>query len=150
MSLANRFKNLFNFCPYIIFVADAADIVRGAKLFIWSNFASHENCWWPKFHITSKLAPHENCLSCGVIWLCGSTTNCSLYQTLLNVTNLQCMLSWRDLRCFGAKSILSRFTYFCVEQKWTLLDFFKLTPGWCLVDWTLLIFEEKKYFCGTP
>ena len=119
MSLANRFKNLFNFCPYIIFVADAADIVRGAKLFMWSNFASHENCWWSKFHITSKLAPHVNCLSCGVIWLCGSTTNCSLYQTLLNVTNLQCMLSWRDLRCFGAKSILSRFTYFCVEQKRT-------------------------------
>ena len=28
---------------YIIFVADAADIVRGAKNFMWSNFAPHGN-----------------------------------------------------------------------------------------------------------
>ena len=29
--------------PYIIFVADAADIVRGATFFMWSNFAPHES-----------------------------------------------------------------------------------------------------------
>ena len=29
------------------------------------------------------------------------------------------MLSCRDLRCFDAKSILTRFTHFCVEQKIT-------------------------------
>ena len=38
---------------------------------------------------------------------------------LLHMTNLQCMLSCRDLRCFDAKYILSRFTHFCVEQKIT-------------------------------
>ena len=27
----------------MIFVADAADIVRGANIFMWSNFAPHEN-----------------------------------------------------------------------------------------------------------
>ena len=31
------------FYPYIIFVADAADIVRGAEIFIWSNFVSPNN-----------------------------------------------------------------------------------------------------------
>ena len=76
---------------------------------MWNkNFTSQAN-----LHHMTKL------FSCGVILVCGSTTNCSLYHTLLHVTNLQCMLSWRDLHCFGAKSILSRFTYFCVEQKWT-------------------------------
>ena len=43
-------------------------------------------------------------------------TNCSLYQTLLHMTNLQCMLFCLDLRCFDAKFILSRITHICVEQ----------------------------------
>ena len=38
---------------------------------------------------------------------------------LLHMTNLQCMLSCRDLLCFDAKSILLWFTHFCVEQKLT-------------------------------
>ena len=36
-----------------------------------------------------------------------------------HMTNLQCLLFFRDLRCFDANSILSRFTHFCVEQKFT-------------------------------
>ena len=32
------------------------------------------------------------------------------------MTNLQCILSFRDFRCFDAISVLSRFTHFCVEQ----------------------------------
>ena len=42
-------------------------------------------------------------------------TNCSLYQTLLHVTNLQ----YCDLGCFNGKFILSQFTHFCVEQNLT-------------------------------
>ena len=38
---------------------------------------------------------------------------------MLFMINLQCMLSCRDLHCFDAKSILLRFTHFCVEQKLT-------------------------------
>ena len=37
----------------------------------------------------------------------------------LHMTNLQCMLSFRDLRCFDAISLLSQFAHFCVEHKWT-------------------------------
>ena len=32
------------FKSYIIFVANAADIVRGAKFFMWSNLTPHANC----------------------------------------------------------------------------------------------------------
>ena len=35
------------------------------------------------------------------------------------MTNLQCVPFCCDSRCFDAKSILSRFTRFCVEQKIT-------------------------------
>ena len=40
-------------------------------------------------------------------------------KKLLHMTNLQCMLSCCDLRCFDATSISSHFTHFCVEQKLT-------------------------------
>ena len=36
---------------------------------------------------------------------------------LLHMTNLQCMLSCCDLRCFDATSISPHFTHSCVEQK---------------------------------
>ena len=49
--------------PYIIFVADAADIVRGATNFMWSNFAPHGNFWWScrtkPHYMTSNLAPQD-------------------------------------------------------------------------------------------
>ena len=77
---------------------------------MWNKFASHNK---------QSCSTWQNCLSCGVILACVSMTNCSLYQILIHVTNLQCMLSCRDLRCFDAKSILSRFTHFSVEQKLT-------------------------------
>ena len=35
------------------------------------------------------------------------------------MTNLQCKLSFHDLHCFDVISVLSQFTHFCVEQKWT-------------------------------
>ena len=38
---------------------------------------------------------------------------------LLHMTNLQCMLSCCDLRCFDATFMLSHFTHFCVDQKLT-------------------------------
>ena len=48
---------------YIIFVADAADIVRGAKMFMWSNFAPHEifqrSCGTKLLHMTIIHAPHD-------------------------------------------------------------------------------------------
>ena len=40
--------------PYKQFVTDAADIVHGAKIFIWSNFAQHD-----MFVIWIKIAPHN-------------------------------------------------------------------------------------------
>ena len=52
---------------YVIFVVDAADIVHGAKFFMWSNFNPHENCRWSYgtklLHMTSNLAPHEQIVS---------------------------------------------------------------------------------------
>ena len=43
--------------------------------------------------MTSNLASHDQIvLSCGVVLSRGSMTNCSLYQTLLHMTNLLCML----------------------------------------------------------
>ena len=40
-----------------------------------------------------------------------------LIQKFFHVTNLQCVLSCCDLLCFDAKSILSQFMLFSVEQK---------------------------------
>ena len=40
-------------------------------------------------------------------------------QPLLHVTDLQCMLFYSALQHFDVKSILSRYTHFCVEQKIT-------------------------------
>ena len=44
---------------YMIFVADAADIVRGANIFMWSNFSPHVCmlCGGKLLHIKSNLAP---------------------------------------------------------------------------------------------
>ena len=72
-----------------------------------------------------KIAPHDKqfCLSCGAILSCGAMTNCSTSAMWSNLSllhmNLQYMLPYCDLRCFDAKSILSRFTHFCVEQNLT-------------------------------
>ena len=45
------------------FVADTADIVRGEKCFMWSNFAQHDkfylSCGSKLLHITSNFAPHD-------------------------------------------------------------------------------------------
>ena len=45
------------------FVADAADIVRGAKNFMWSNFAQHDKfCLSFRsnlLHMTSNFALHD-------------------------------------------------------------------------------------------
>ena len=52
--------------PYVIFVADPADIARGTKTkeIMWSNFASHGNLLWSYgtklLYMTSNLAPHDN------------------------------------------------------------------------------------------
>ena len=81
----------------------------GAILLRMEIFDAHveQNCF------TSQVTlPHKAKLF--VMWI-----NCSLYQTLLHVANLQCMLFYSDLRCFDAKSILLQFTHFCVEQKST-------------------------------
>ena len=70
---------------------------------MWNKITSHDNhscCTW------------QNYLSCGVILACGSMTNCSFYQILVHVTNLQCVPFCCDLCCFDAKSILTRFTRF--------------------------------------
>ena len=46
----------------MIFVADAADIVRGANIFIWTNFAPHEYfcmlCGGKLLHIKINFAPY--------------------------------------------------------------------------------------------
>ena len=46
--------------------------------------------------------------------VCGAKKSCG--AILLHIY-LQCILSYHDLHSFDAKSILSRFTHFCVEQK---------------------------------
>ena len=47
---------------YMKFVADAVDIVRGAKISMWSNFDQHDklclSCGSKLLHITSNFAPH--------------------------------------------------------------------------------------------
>ena len=49
---------------YIIFVTDTADIVRGAKFFMWSNFGRHGNFLLSRetklLYLTSNLAPHDS------------------------------------------------------------------------------------------
>ena len=55
--------------PYIIFVADIADVVCGAKIFLWSNFAPHDNFLCGAIllllHMTN-LAPHDKFAMCAV------------------------------------------------------------------------------------
>ena len=41
--------------PYMIFASDAADIVRGANIFMWSNFAPHKKlCMLWKISLNEK------------------------------------------------------------------------------------------------
>ena len=53
----------------------------------------------------------RNC-STFVIWI-------NSHSKLQHMTNLQCKRSFHDLRCFDVILVLSQFTHFCVEQKWT-------------------------------
>ena len=71
----------------MVIVADTADINRGGKLL-----------YMKKLHMNFLL----------VMWrkLAPGTSNFSPH-----------CLYYHDLRCFGAKLILLRFTHFCVEQK---------------------------------
>ena len=88
----------------MIFVADAADIVRGAHIFMWSNFDKHENlctlCGGKVLNMKSNLAPHE------IFFLSWKQSN--------GLTQNPCC---RFVHCFDAKLILLRFSHFCVEQK---------------------------------
>ena len=69
-------------------------------------------------HIESEFAPHA-CFACHV------EQNCPMWQAIL--LHIVCIIIiysvltqnpfCRDLCCFGAKLILSRFMHFCVEQK---------------------------------
>ena len=53
-------------------------------------------------------------------WQCHKTVHkMGSNLSLLHMTNLQCMLSCCNLRCFDEISILLHFTHFCVEQKFT-------------------------------
>ena len=51
-----------HYYTYMKFVADAVDIVRGAKISMWSNFDQHDkfclSCGSKLLHITSNFAPH--------------------------------------------------------------------------------------------
>ena len=69
-------------------------------------------CNFKFLHMTdvekSEVSPHLACVWCGeCLYIC------TRYAVLLN--NSLC----RDLRCFVAKSVLSRYTHFCVEKNWT-------------------------------
>ena len=121
---------------YMIFVADVADIVCGAKKIMWSNFAPHDAChcdqncstWQAILHHMTKLL---------VMW--GNLP-------LLHMTNLQCILSYHDLHSFDAKSILSRFTQFCVEQNLIL----SVEQKWhisCMVLVTRKWFSRSFFYC---
>ena len=82
---------------------------------MWSKIASHVKLFCTTW---------QNYMSFGAILSCESMTNCSTFLmgsdlSLLHMTNLQCMLSCCELRCFDATSILSHFMHFCVEQKST-------------------------------
>ena len=97
--------------PYMIFVSRA-------NIFIWSNFATHENlrmlCGGKLLSLKSNFTPpHEYfCLSCGEK-LPHMSRNFALH---LYHHDLCC---WRCWRCFDEKLILSRFTRFCVKPKLT-------------------------------
>ena len=95
---------IFYLQAYMIFVADAADIVRGAHIFMWSNFDKHENlcmlCGGKVLNMKSNLAPHE------IFFLSWKQSN--------GLTQNPCC---RFVHCFDAKLILLRFSHFCVEQK---------------------------------
>ena len=109
---------------YMIFVLFSADIVFGVILLhltvwlvIWIKIA-------PIYHLMMKLldmstymlnnliifikpwqiAPH---LWSGPVSHCSTLQNCFIWQ-----------ISFCDFCCFGAISVLSWFTHFCVEQKW--------------------------------
>ena len=124
------------------FVADAADIVRGAKMSMWSNLA----------HVDQNGSTWHNCLSCGAILSCGAMTNCSTSAmwsnlSLLHMTN-SFFLPFCDLRCFDAKSISLRFTPFCVEQKltqtscpWSKNDKFHVWYYICFKSCRVLIYQ---------
>ena len=79
---------------------------------MWSNFAPHDqfflSCVSKLLHMTRNMCSNLPCRA---------MTNCSRLQ----ITNLQCLSPCCDLRCYGAKSISSEFTNFCVEKnqpKW--------------------------------
>jgi len=63
----------------------------------------------------------RNC-STFVIWI-------NSHSKLLHMTNLQCKRSFHDLRCFDVILVLSQFTHFCVEKKWTQYDVWLLGGG---------------------
>ena len=93
---------------------------------MWNNITSHDN---------HSCSTWQNHLSCGVILACGSMTNCSLWQILIHLTNLQCthaVLSWFML--FWCKIyFVAIYTLLCgaknnqqilsVEHKWQI---------WCM------------------
>ena len=95
----------------MIIVADAADNVCGAKYFMWSHLASHDKQFSPHDKIVCNVEQFVmwSFGNCSISAACGAIGDCSTWH----------MLSCCDLCCFDAKSILSRFTHFCVEQKIT-------------------------------
>ena len=132
-------------CPYLIFVTNITNEICGEKFVMWRIFrffcmtnvekseisphveyfkkSPHDRCGKKltflhmlsnfKFHYLtdvekSEVFPHLARVRCGdCLYIC------TCYAILLKI--------WfcHDLRCFVAKSVLSRFTQFCVEKNWT-------------------------------
>ena len=86
---------------------------------LWSNkFHVDQNCstWLAILHHMTKLFVMSSNDELLHIW---KWCNLSLLHItkLLHMTNLRYVLSFRDLRCFNAISVLLRYSHFCVKHR---------------------------------
>ena len=112
---------------YLIFVSSTTSGASGEKICHVEKFFHLTDCHVEKFlhmrnvkkiyHIEKALhmINLEQNVLCGEMWRnlsCGEMLTYMKKLTFFLLQNLFC----RNLRCFVAKSILSRFTRFCVEK----------------------------------
>ena len=119
----------------MIFVADTADLVRGANIFM-EQFSSTWNvlhALWRKIALQKKqFSPHDIfCLWCGakLTHITSNFTQHCLYHHDLCCFGTKLVLSW--FFCFVIKLILSQFIHFRVEQKTQKLQIY-CQVGYCM------------------
>ena len=97
--------------PHLIFVTDATDGVCGEKI-------GHVEKFSPWLVVKWKISPHYKCGDDSVKWRMNNVwIMCTIFDVLSHFLLFCCKISlFYDLRCFVAKSVLSRFTRFGVEK----------------------------------